>query len=203
VLWVILFYCIYSFLSDIIIIAFSKNQENQSIHYSYILLSLFTVIEYSVFSFCIYSLLRSQILKKIILIGGSLFVVLCIYYYFNSKNYVIDSIPMVIESIALIILVLFYFYEKLLYPTNIFIYSTYHFWIVTGMLIYISGTFFLFIYSDVYKDMNLWVINLVFNTLKNILFSIAFLVTDYTDKDSSGLRSYDNFFSDRLTHYEP
>lgn len=74
-----------------------------------------------------------------------------------------------------------YFYEQLKEANTLLIYTTHDFWIVIGFLIYISGTFFLYIYAENtlqdkgFQDQYV-IINSVFNLLRNILFSIAMLM---------------------------
>jgi hypothetical protein len=74
-----------------------------------------------------------------------------------------------------------YFYEQLKEANTLLIYTTHAFWIIIGFLIYISGTFFLYIYAEnTLQDKNFQnqyvIINSVFNLLRNILFSIAMLM---------------------------
>jgi hypothetical protein len=64
-------------------------------------------------------------------------------------------------------------------PETLMIYQSYTFWIATGCIIYLAGTLFLFLYTSDIKDKqtnSLWVIDIVFEIIKNIFFSIAFII---------------------------
>jgi hypothetical protein len=88
-------------------------------------------------------------------------------------------------------------------PDISFIYSSKKFWIVTAFLVYLSGTLFLFIYTSGLSKAEqayYWPINLIFNTLKNILIALAFSLP------ISGHHSFideDMFGKPPLTHYKP
>ena len=63
---------------------------------------------------------------------------------------------------------------------DLFVYSTSNFWIIITFLIYVSGTFFLYIMAEKYlgkKDkvftLQYHIINSIFTVIKAILFSIA------------------------------
>ncbi|MFM9908292.1 MAG: hypothetical protein ACKVOW_03025 [Chitinophagaceae bacterium] len=89
-------------------------------------------------------------------------------------------------------LCIYYFFEQMRHPNSLFIYSTAEFWIVTGILIYLAGNFFLFIYNSNLTNAELdiyWSINYVFNAIKNILFGLAIFIhgrkqKQRIDKDS-------------------
>lgn len=78
---------------------------------------------------------------------------------------------------VMIIISVFYFFEQLQNPKALFIYNTFDFWIVTSILIYLAGTFFIFIFSSTMSReefQTYWFINSIFNIIKNLLFGLAF-----------------------------
>lgn len=76
---------------------------------------------------------------------------------------------------------IYYLFEKIKEPDSLFLYNTPMFWVVVGLILYFSGAFFLYIYSqnnmndDTYRA-TYEVVNAGFNALKLILISVAFLV---------------------------
>ena len=95
----------------------------------------------------------------------------------RSKKF--DAIPATLESFLIIIYCIYYFYDQLNKPQVSFIYSTFHFWISIGIFIYLAGTFFLFVQYSIMSEqqrVDFWIINLISNILKNILFSISFII---------------------------
>lgn len=78
-----------------------------------------------------------------------------------------------------------------------FIYQDSSFWIVTGLMVYLSGTLFLFVLAsqlDNEARNNFWKINLFANITKNILFAIAFS----TKKSKSIVQSLENPFDNEF-----
>lgn len=76
---------------------------------------------------------------------------------------------------------IYYFFDQLKQPNTFLIYSSINFWIIIAFLIYLSGTFFLFIYAESMLSNKEFlqqyiIINSSFALLKNILFSIAMLM---------------------------
>jgi len=79
----------------------------------------------------------------------------------------------------------------------LFIYNTSMFWVILGFLVYLAGSFFIYTFVDEIDSKDIgkfWFITFIFNTIKNLFFSIAFSLREAKDKSSTGLSSYDNFF---------
>jgi hypothetical protein len=88
---------------------------------------------------------------------------------------------MSVEAILIIVYCIFFLYEQIKNPNSFYIYRSKKFWITIGLLLYFSSTLFLFIYAaNLTKQEYLayWAINDIFNILKNILFSISFLIKE-------------------------
>jgi hypothetical protein len=173
-LWVIFFYCLYSFANDYFIL--DKVEKGLSIK---IQLYIFTVIEYTVFAFFLGSILENELIKKI-LVGVSIaFVVFCFYQIYAQTIKVFDSLQTAMGAIILIAFCIAYLYEQINKPQLTFIYASPQFWMVMAILIFLAGTFFLFVFAaNLPKEeaRQYWIINHISNILKNILFSVAIVV---------------------------
>jgi hypothetical protein len=195
-LWVkVLFlYVIFSFLVDTLLLRLDTVSHRTII---YNVLSAFTLIEYSVFAYVLYSIIDNRIFRAIILASSAVFFVFAIFYFLTVKNNTFDSLPASIESILIVAFSIFYLFDQMSKPQVIFIYQEPNFWFVVGFIIYFSGTLFLFIQaSNLTKEVrdNFWKINLFSNIIKNILFAIAF-----STKKSKNLKSaLDNPFENDL-----
>lgn len=197
-LWVILFYVTASFLTD-----FCFEFFNPPNNLSFFIFSLFTILEYSFFSAFIYLNFKKKIFKQIILITSLFFFTFCAISYFSAKGNFFDSLPASIESIFIIIFCIFYYYEQINNPEVSFIYSSKKFWIVTAFLIYLSGTLFLFIYTfglSKKEQSFYWPINMVFNTIKNLIITLAFTLPI---SDQQTFFKEDIFRKPPLSHYKP
>jgi hypothetical protein len=173
-----LFYVLlYSLVADLflneIIYSLSKNE--------FLGLRLFTFVEYSLISLFLYSIITSKKFKKAIVILSVLFFAFSIYDMLQSRSITFDSIPTGIECILILSYSIFYLFEKINNPNTLFLYATSEFWIITAFIIYFSGTFFLFIYSQSYyqnPDFQVTYSIVVgsFTILKNLMLSIAFII---------------------------
>lgn len=186
---VIFIYIIYSFLNDNLLLYVDPDKEKVT----YILLIAYTVAEYSLFSFFFLKILENRKIKRVILVCSILFYFFIFFYFLAHRGGVFDTISASIESILILIYCIFYFFEQLNKVQNIFIYQTSAFWFVIGFMVYLSANFFLFIQvsslSQNVRD-SFWNINLFSNVLKNIFFTIAFLIP----KAQVGFDSMDNSY---------
>jgi hypothetical protein len=186
-LWVIFIYCLYSFLNDIVLLDVSLS----------LFLSTYTLVEFFLFSYFIWIIIDSKQFKKVIAIVSSLFIIFICYYFFTTKFNFFDSVPVACESILIFTFSLYYLFEQINKPRVLFIYNTSMFWIILGFLVYLAGSFFIYTFADNLargERGNFWFIPFIFNTIKNLFFSIAFSRREAKDKSSSSLSSYDNFF---------
>jgi amino acid transporter len=111
----------------------------------------------------------------------------------KSKKTNFDSISASIESVTIIILSIIYFFEQINQQQENFIYSSANFWIVLAIMVYLSGTLFLFIMARNLPEKELekyWVINNVSNVVTNIIFCVAFLVNRFASPNPSAEKHY-------------
>ena len=149
---VVFFYCLYSFTNDLAIMFFSARGE-PSFSFVFVLLSVFTLVEYLLFSLVLWQILKKPRFRKIIFFSFPIFLAVCAYqFYLDLHRSSIDSISITVEYIFLIAFCLLYFFEELNEPNTTFIYSSYKFWVVLGILIYSTGTFFFFMQSSELSD---------------------------------------------------
>lgn len=189
---VVLLYCLYSFFNDLLLIYAEGRPESGKL--GLILWCVFTLVEYCLLAMALRFILKSTSLKKVISISLPIFIFFAttaFYLSFSSgdkiDSTIIDSLSITVEYLLLIAFCLFYFYEEMSFPNTAFIYSSFRFWIVVGILIYSTGTFFFFMYSSSLDgdEWSAWsVINYVFTLLKNTLFSIAVWVAKKESRKS-------------------
>lgn len=152
--------------------------NNRTVIYS--ILSSFTIVEFAVFAYLLYSIIDKKAFRKIILFTSALFFAFAISMYFygmGDDKQSFDSLPASVESILIVAYSIFYLFDQMNKPQVIFIYQEPNFWFVVAFIIYFSGTLFLFIQaSNLDREIrdNFWKINLFLNIAKNILFAIAF-----------------------------
>lgn len=184
ILWVIFLYSIYAFANDSVLIyiqnSLAKNpRQPEILFYGRFLLYSFTIIEYLFFTVFLYIIIENRFIKKIIIALSLAFTVFCVYHLFSDATKKFDSIQASIEGILIIVFCILYLYEQMIKPQVLFIYTSYKFWIVFGIMIYMAGNLFLFAYAvDLPNAMRkqYWIINYVSNIIKNIFFALAIFI---------------------------
>ncbi len=176
-----------------------------SIHFenTFFIFAFFTVAEFTFFCLFLYYVLTSRKAKKIILPIWVIFLILAfVDFFFINKMNSFDSLTVGVESILIILMCIFYLAVQIKGSNNLFVYSTSNFWVIISFLIYISGTFFLYVMAENMIQNRAFlieynIINSIFIILKNILLSIAMLMKStpasiqlQKNKDYDDLLSY-------------
>ena len=148
----------------------------------------FTLIEFILFSFFIYSQLNNKSGKRAIIVGGIVFTIFFLIYTLLGKSVKgIDSIPIGVEAIIILGFSFYYLYERMNDTTTLFIYNTYQFWVVLGIVLYLAGSFFIYIFASILSTADInkyWFITNIFSILKNIFFCIAIYIHAKPSKES-------------------
>jgi hypothetical protein len=143
------------------------------------LYSSFTFFEYILFAACLFNIIQNKKFRWFILLTSVAFSIFLLVYNLKAKVFGLDSVPIGIETILILIFSFYYFYEQMQDTTNLFIYSRYPFWVVLGMILYLAGSFFIYIYSSQLSQEEVnkyWIFTNIFSILKNIFFTIAIIV---------------------------
>jgi hypothetical protein len=101
------------------------------------------------------------------------------YYFLLSKEPILDSVPIAIETLLIFIFSFIYFYEQLNDTSQLFIYNKPSFWAAFGVLLYLSGSFFIYILANQidFRDFGkYWMVTNVASIIKNVFFGIAIYV---------------------------
>ena len=165
-LWVIFLYSLLSLLTELLFEILQRQ----------IIYSIFTIVEFTLFSLFFYISLKEKRFKYIPIIGALIFYIVAISNFTNKK---FDSLSVSLESILIIPYCILLLYEQIKDPSIIFVYYNKKFWVIIAFFLYFSATLFLYIYYSTLsaeQRSNYWLINNFFEILKNILFCIAFIM---------------------------
>ncbi len=179
----IAFYSFYCIFSDLVLSKLSLKYLESEL-YSF---RLFTIIEYSTITFFIFQLIESDLFKKLIKIGSIIFIIVSILDIYTSSFTSFDSLPSGLESILVLSYCLFFVYEKMT-STDFSFNGT--IWITIGLILFFSGTFFLFILSqNNFKDSSFILtygyIVAIFNIIKNLFITIGIFSESNKSKRTS------------------
>jgi hypothetical protein len=146
---------------------------------------LYTYLEYSFLTGIILFHLQEKRIKTLIKINSIAFLVFLIVYNILTKRQRIDSVPIGIETILIIIYSFFFFQQFLKSNISKNVYEYPSFWLVVGLLIYLGCNFFfniLFNHISNEQIESFWHLTYIPEIIKNFLFSMVIL----------GLPSYNN-----------
>ena len=149
---------------------------NQAQKYFYTGLTLF---EFLSFSYFLRININSKKARRIIVFASAGFTIFLLLYTAFAKIQKIDSLPIGVETILILTFSSYFMYERMQDATNLFIYNDYRFWMVLAFMLYLSGSFFIYIFADGIPRPELdqyWIFTDIFYTVKNILFSIGILI---------------------------
>lgn len=144
----------------------------------------YTPIEFLLVALMIRTILKNAQFKRLVLLSIPIFFFfwIVILSTISSKNF--DSAAVALEELLLITFCIIYFYENIKNPNTIFIYSTQEFWAITGILIYASSTFFVYLFRESnWQNLNFReqydYIHHCASIFKNICFAIAIGLKPY------------------------
>jgi len=167
---VVFFYVLVSLLINILFSFFQNHAP--------LILSLSAIIEYAFFSAFFYYCIRSHSFRRVALVISLITMGIEFYLlYLHKPNF--DFWVTLTTAILILVYCIYFFYEEINKPRTLIIYQSYNFWVATGCIIYLAGTLFLFLYTSDLKDKqrsSLWFIDIVFEIVKNVFFSIAFII---------------------------
>ena len=162
---------------DLILNYYYRNINNKLYWY---LWAAFTLIEYSVFTYFLWTNIKSKTFRSVILLASGCFLIFTVIYNIKTNFQSIDSIPIGIETILIFVYSFYYLYEQMNDTSTLFVYSKYQFWVVIGFLIYLAGSFFIFIFSSKWTSVDFfakyWYITNGFYAVMNVMFTIAFFM---------------------------
>lgn len=171
ILWTIGFYCLLNTVCNLIQIFLGG-----SIMVEYISLALFTLIEGISFTYIFYLIIQNKSFKRLMGILTILFTITVIINYSFDRRHTLDSLPIGVATVLVLVYSFYYMYEQTNIVDDTFIYSRYHFWIVIGIMIYLSGSFFIYILANYVNRTildNFWFLTYAFYILKSIFFGIG------------------------------
>ena len=162
--------------------------NNSSLKWERILLTIYTLVEYSLFAWFLWLHIKNKTFKKGIILSIIAFIAFS-FIYFSSVEYIsLDTVPIGVETILILLFSFFYLYEQMNEPSSLFIYNKYAFWIIAGLMLYLAGSLFIYIFA--YQvDPNVlhqyWLLTNVVSIIRNILVIIAILIYVKQQKNPS------------------
>ena len=150
--------------------------------------SLYTTLEYIFFAYLLWAQIQKIKFKKIIVLFSILFVIFEILHFFLSRPQRVDSIPVGIETILILIYVFIYFHQSFSENRTTYIYNDPGFWIVVGILLYLGCNFFFTILAN-QLSIEYWYWTFIPEIIKNILFAVSIVLYKKKSTNNNGMKS--------------
>jgi hypothetical protein len=164
--------------------------------WQYLIFTAFTFFEFGLLATFFYSIISNKIFKKVILLASLFFVSAIAINYNIGKTQKIDAVPIGIETIIILVCSFYYLYEQMNIIDDSLIYSRYHFLMVIGIMVYLGGSLFIYMFANQAKDNVLdsfWFLTYAFYILKNILFLLAIRISIKRLRSISNKPHYEKF----------
>jgi hypothetical protein len=141
----------------------------------------YILVEFIIVSNLYISILKNNKSSQFIVLSICSYLIYWIYSFYKSSFTEFEFKPLVVECFFFTILIVYYFYDLMRNNFTIPLYRMPVFWLSVAFLIYFSGNFFLFLYSDVIRTDPNWgnqftVIYSTIALLKNGLLCTAIIV---------------------------
>lgn len=154
--------------------------KSQAIYF--IILKFYTLFEFTLVAYFLRCIIKNAIVVKILKYSLYVFVPVCIYFYVITNSSRFSTYPSIIEFMFFIVILIYFFYEKIktviIYP----LYQSHTFWICVGFFIYFTGNFFFFLFSNTTSDKSfITQLNIIYSfvtIIKNIILSVSLLVNE-------------------------
>ncbi len=149
--------------------------------YTSIVVSIQVLLDFVVLSLMYFYIIKSLVVKKLIIFSIFLFVPYWIYNFlkFILPEFQFDFLTVAVESLFFTFIIIFYFYEVMKYNFTIPLFKLPSFWVSVAFLIFFSGSFFLFLYSKTMFNspgfdavLYTFIISII-TIIKNILLCVA------------------------------
>ncbi len=147
-----------------------------------IVLSFYVLSECICFCMFFYFLFKNGLAKK--LVFYSIFPI-AIFWGFNFLFYTKENFnnhTLILEFIFFIIVITYYFYEKMRIVTSYSLYKSISFWLCTGFFLYFTGNFFFLIFSNSTKDSaflkQIKIIYAIITISKDLILAFAWFATE-------------------------
>lgn len=155
-----------------------------------IIYATFTVLEFSLISACFTRFIHKTFFQRIAICLVAAFAVFAIIYAKATKFKGTDTIPIGVETILILIFSFYFLYIEMEKDLQVLIYNRYTFWIVAGIMLYLSGSLFIYVFADRIEESaknQFWMFANAFTMLKYLFFVISVFVANRSLKPKTNL----------------
>lgn len=191
-LWVIFLYCVYSVIAELVGVTIARMYAKDLFYFW----ACYTIAEYTFFAYFFYTSFKNKNTRFIPIVGTLIFYGIVSFTFYNRNTQAFDSLSASMEAILMIIYSIVFLYSQITSPEIMYVFNTKKFWVVVATFLYFSSTLFLFLYAAGFTSQehkSYWIINDVFEILKNTLFCISFAMKK-SDAGKNSINTYNPDF---------
>ena len=153
-----------------------------------VVLRFYIAIEYATLGVFFYLLIKTKFVKSFLTPSIFVFWIYCIYDFFNSSTSTFNNFPALLEFTIFILLIIFYFYEKMNVISSVPLHKTISFWLCVGLFIFFTGNLSFLIFIRYTKDHALIdQMQLIYSFVtitKNIILASAWIANESVSSDA-------------------
>ena len=162
----------------------------------FVILRIYIAIEYAILVYFFSKLSPNKSFKKIIFFSIFPFWGYCLYNFFVSEHDTFNNYPALVEFAVFILIIIFYFYEKMNVVSSIPLSKSISFWLSVGLFIYFTGNLFflLFIFSTSDKEIlkQMFLIYSCVTITKNLILASAWFANEKIQTDADIIQLPEN-----------
>ena len=151
----------------------------------------YILTEYALLAIFFFYIFKNPIVKKLLLFSIIPFSIFCILNYIHSEKQTFNTNSPLVEFLLLIILLAYYFFEKMRVVTRIPLYKSIIFWICVGLFIYFTGNFFYLLFLTNANDKEfvtqMKIVYSVVTITKDIILSLAWFAKEQEQSPADAL----------------
>ena len=151
----------------------------------------YILTEYALLCIFFFFIFKNRIIKNVVLFSIIPFSIFCILNYLKSAKDTFNTISPLVEFLLFIIILAYFFYEKMRVVTKIPLYQSITFWICVSLFIYFTGNFFylLFLTNASDKDFvtQMKIVYSIVTITKDILLCVAWMANEQVESPADEL----------------
>ena len=161
-----------------------------------LIVRIYFAFEYAILVFFFSKISQNKSFQKIILFSIFPFWGYCLYNFFASEHDTFNNYPALVEFAVFILIIIFYFYEKMNVVSRIPLSNSISFWLSVGLFIYFTGNLFflLFIFSTSNKEIlkQMFLIYSGVTITKNLILASAWFAYEKIQTDADIIKLPEN-----------
>ncbi len=153
---------------------------------------IYTLFEYLTFTYLLSYNISNKKFRWLVITLSAAFILFMIVFYIKAPIGRIDSIPVGIETIIILIYIFYFFYDHFRQLSSKYIYEYTSFWFVMGILVYLGGTFFFNILANSLDQEHYdkyFYLSYLGDIIKNLLFTVAIIQHARTSHSNEKLKN--------------